>query len=125
VRNFGFSPDAPAAAVAELLFTRGCETVIVTDSERGERAFDYLLGLSLFDWVNLGSLAGAFFVMHGYPGTWADLDQLNQEWPRSGASGEHPLMGLLTALRPREKASAEAPRSPGSGRSSRWRAGRS
>jgi len=114
VPNFGFAPDAPAAAVAELFLKRGCSIVVVTESERGERAFDqggnsvwkpgvpgrkalyptgagdvalaahaagYLGGLRMCDWVNLGTLAGAFFVEHGYPGTWADLAVLGREWP--------------------------------------------
>lgn len=41
----------------------------------------YLAGLSMYDWLNLGSLAGAFFVEHGYPGTFGDLNDLGKEWP--------------------------------------------
>ena len=114
VPNFGFTPNAPAAAVAELFLKRGCGIVVVTESERGERAFDqggnsvwmpgvpgrkplyptgagdvalaahaagYLAGLLVYDWVNLGTLAGAYFVEHGYPGTWTDLADLAREWP--------------------------------------------
>jgi sugar/nucleoside kinase (ribokinase family) len=109
VSNFGLSHDVPAYEVAEVLLRLGCEVVVVTESERGQRAFDqggnsvwmpsipdripsfptgtgdvsfmanaagYLAGLSVYDWLNLGSVAGAFFVEHGYPGTKVELSAL-------------------------------------------------
>ena len=37
VPNFGFAPNAPTAAVADLFLKCGCGIVVVTESERGER----------------------------------------------------------------------------------------
>jgi sugar/nucleoside kinase (ribokinase family) len=114
--NFGFPQGAPAAQIAELFLARGAQYVVVTDSERGARAFDqgghstwmpavparvplfptgcgdavlaaqatgFLIGLGMYDWLNLGSLAGGYFVEHGKPATWREILKLAYLWPPS------------------------------------------
>jgi sugar/nucleoside kinase (ribokinase family) len=40
-----------------------------------------LLGLSMYDWLNLGTLAGAFYVECGHPATWRELNAMGRDWP--------------------------------------------
>jgi sugar/nucleoside kinase (ribokinase family) len=112
--NLGYPSDAPDAAVADALLSRGCCVAVITNSANGERAFaqggrtvwmpavpgvrpsfpigagdaafaahvaGFLRGLGLYDWVNVGTIAGAFFVEHGAPATWHDIARLAQKWP--------------------------------------------
>lgn len=40
-----------------------------------------IAGLDMPDWLNVGILAGAYFVQHSQQGTWRDLKALNRKWP--------------------------------------------
>ena len=67
----------PGVRVRKPLYPTGAGDVALAAHAAG-----YLGGLGMYDWVNLGTLAGTFFVENGYPGTWADLADLGLEWPR-------------------------------------------
>ena len=40
-----------------------------------------LSGYDMRDWMNLGTLTGSYYVEHGRPAGWGEVNQLNEDWP--------------------------------------------
>ena len=71
----GQSVRMPAVPDRNPLYPTGCG-----DASFAAHLAGILAGLNFYDWVNVGSLAGAFFVENGFPAKWADIAALAQEW---------------------------------------------
>ncbi len=74
--NLGESVTMFTLPVAEPRFPTGAGEVSFTGAVAG-----FLSGASTYEWLNIGAMAGAFFVEHGRPASWTEIAALDRVCP--------------------------------------------